>query len=211
MAKATLKNIFSKKNNTAELVQNLVSHLKTAVCIADENGKVLFGEDGVYEYEFPVLFENATIGTIKDNKNQGSFIAEFLLVLLQKEQERKKLGSEVLNLYQEINLIFNFSDKLAQTIGANAIAQIALEEAIHVIKSDFGVVALWDEESKVMKVEASVGTLFFDQGKINKELPLLRKIVLGGQSEIIGDISDIERGRNYFARSSICYFFSTKG
>ncbi len=190
MAKATLKNIFSKKNNTADLLAEMISRIDLNVCVQDPGGKELFvyGQP-LYGYEVPVVFEDEVIGIVKDNKNQGEFIAKFLLVLLQKDQERKKLGSEVLNLYQEINLIFNFSDKLAQTIGANAIAQIALEEAIHVIKSDFGVVALWDEESKVMKVEASVGTLFFDQGKINKELPLLRKIVLGGQSEIIGDIS----------------------
>lgn len=190
MAKATLKNIFSKKNNTAVLVSDMVSHLHANVRIEDENNKVLFkcGE-AVYGYEHPVVFEDAIIGIVKDNKNEGGFIVEFLLVLLQKDQERKKLGSEVLNLYQEINLIFNFSDKLAQTIGANAIAEIALEQAIHVIESDYGVVALWDEESKVMKVESSRGTLFFDQQKINEELPLLRKIVLSGQSEIIGDIS----------------------
>lgn len=194
MAKATLKNIFSKKNNTADLLREMISRMDENVCIEDEIGKTLFvyGKP-LYSYETPVVFEDETIGIVKDNKNQVEFIAEFLLVLLQKDQERKKLGSEVLNLYQEINLIFNFSDKLAQTIGANSIAQIALEEAIHVIDSHFGVVALWDEENKVMKVEASRGKLFFDQQKINEELPLLRKIVLGGQSEIIGDISILKK------------------
>ncbi|MDE3184796.1 MAG: GAF domain-containing protein [Bacteroidota bacterium] len=190
MAKATLKNIFSKKNNTAELVKDMVAHLDANIRIEDENGKVLFSfGEAVYGYEFPVVLEDEIIGTVKDNKNEGGFIVEFLVVLLQKEQERKKLGSEVLNLYQEINLIFNFSDKLAQTIDATAIAEIALEEAIHVIESDYGVVALWDEENRVMKVEASRGDLFFDQQKINEELTLLRKIVLSGQSEIISDIS----------------------
>jgi len=196
MAKAILKNIFSKKNNTADLLRDMVSRLDINVSIEDENGKELFVYGTpLYSYETPVLFEDETVGIVKDNKDQGKFIAQFLLVLLQKDQERKKLGSEVLNLYQEINLIFNFSDKLAQTIGATAISQIALEEAIHVIESDFGVVALWDEENKVMKVEASRGKLFFEQEKINEELPLLTKIVLGGQSEIIGDVSLLkERG-----------------
>ena len=47
-----------------------------------------------------------------------SSLPSFLTHLLQKEAERKNLGNEVLNLYQEINLIFNFSEKLAQTIEA---------------------------------------------------------------------------------------------
>ena len=53
---------------------------------------------------------------------------------MQKEAERKKLGSEVLTLYQEVNLIFNFSEKLAQTIGQNSIAEITLGEATAINK-----------------------------------------------------------------------------
>ncbi|MGN6804105.1 MAG: adenylate/guanylate cyclase domain-containing protein [Ginsengibacter sp.] len=190
MAKSTLKQIFSRKTNTANLLKDMVERLGANVCVEDENGSEIFSYgEPEYGFEKEIIFEEERIGLVKDNKNAGAFIAELLLELLQKELERKKLGSEVLNLYQEINLIFNFSDKLAQTIGATDISKIALDEALHVIESDFGVVALWDEEQKIMKVEAAVGELFFDEEKINKELPLLRKIVLGGQSEIIGDIS----------------------
>lgn len=194
MAKPTLKNIFSKKNNTADLLADMISRLDANVSIQDDNGEDIFIYGmRLYSHEAPVVFEDETIGIVRDNKNHAELIARFLIILLQKDQERRKLGIEVLNLYQEINLIFNFSDKLAQTIGANAIAEIALEEAIHVVESNFGVVALWDEENKVMKVEASRGELFFDQQKINEELPLLRKIVLSGQSEIIGDITVLKQ------------------
>jgi len=190
MAKKSLRNIFGKKNNTSDLVHALTTQLQASICIEDETGKILFSTgEPTYQFQHPVIFEAETLGLVKDNGHGGPFIAQFLAALLEKEQERKKLGSEVLNLYQEINLIFNFSDRLAQTIGAKAIAEITLEEAIHVIESDYGVVALWDEESKLMKVEASRGKLFFDQEKINSELPLLRKIILSGQSEIIDDIS----------------------
>ncbi|HEU5052768.1 MAG TPA: adenylate/guanylate cyclase domain-containing protein [Hanamia sp.] len=193
MAKSMLKQIFSRKTNTANLLKDMVKRLGANVCVEDEKGNEIFSY-GAPEYGFKkeIFFEEEPIGLIKDNKDAGDWIAEFLVELLQKELERKRLGSEVLNLYQEINLIFNFSDKLAQTIGATDISKIALAEALHVIESDFGVVALWDEEHKIMKVEASEGALFFDEEKINKELPLLRKIVLGGQSEIIGDISTLK-------------------
>lgn len=190
MSKSTLKNIFSRKTNTAHLLKEMIELLGANVSVEDENGEEIFASGSlVYGFEKEIIFEEESIGLIRDNKNLGEFIADFLLELLQKELERKKLGSEVLNLYKEINLIFNFSDKLAQTIGATAISKITLGEAIHVIESDFGVVALWDEEHKLMKVEGSVGDRFFDEEKINEELPLLRKIVLSGQSEIIGDIS----------------------
>ena len=43
-------------------------------------------------------------------------------------------------MYQEINLIYNFSERLAQTIDAPAISEITLEEAGRVINSNSGVV-----------------------------------------------------------------------
>ncbi len=50
-------------------------------------------------------------------------------------------------LYQEVNMIFNFSDKLAQTIGQHSIADITLDEAGRLIKSENGLILLWDEEA----------------------------------------------------------------
>ena len=51
-----------------------------------------------------------------------TLIASLINGWIQKEPEKKKLGNEVLLLYQEVNLIFNFSEKLAQTIGQSNIA-----------------------------------------------------------------------------------------
>ncbi len=119
-------------------------------------------------------------------------LLQLLHLLLQKESERKKLGSEVLNLYQEVNMIFNFSEKLAQTIEANSIAQVTLTEASRVIQSNNGVIVLWDEKNNKLQVASSIGELFFDQEKINSELPLLRNIIFSGQSEIISDISKLK-------------------
>src|SRR5439155_963590 len=116
-------------------------------------------------------------------------ISNMLIVLSQKEGEKKKPGSEVLNLYQEVNLIYNFSEKLAQTIEPAAIAQLTLDEAVHIIKSDTGVIFLWDEHSKQLEIVAKSGELFFKKDSINNNLSLLLKIILGGQSEIMDDIS----------------------
>lgn len=191
MTKISLKNIFGKSNDATGIVNSLTGQLKAKVFIEDTGGKILFSTDEQsHQFEYPVLFENEICGWVKGDEN-GSFIANLLMHLLQKESERKKLGSEVLNLYQEINLIFNFSEKLAQTIGAKAISEITLDEARHVIPSNYGVVVLWEEESKSLVVEAFSEELFFNQQKINSELPLLLNIILSGQSEILSDISSL--------------------
>ena len=118
-------------------------------------------------------------------------VADLLSHLSEKEAEKKRLGSEVLNLYQEINLIFNFSEKLAQTIDAPAICDITLTEASHVIKSDNGVVVLWDDVNKQLQVMASSGEQFFNKESINKEIAFLSKIIISGLSEIITDTSEL--------------------
>ena len=170
---------------------DLIGSLNIDIWIEDENGKLLFGnsnEDA--NPSFAVMLEDETAGWVKGNE-KGKIIASLLNQLLQKEAEKKKLGTEVLNLYQEVNLIFNFSEKLAQAIEPGAIAGIALHEAGFLIKSNNGVVVLWDEKIKRMQVMASSGELFFSEEKINNNLGLLLKIILNGQSEIIGDISSL--------------------
>ena len=192
MAKISLKNILSKDNDTISIVNSLAKQLNAGFSVVDQNGKVVLSNSEIgASFQYPVYFENETIGFVKGDE-QCTIIAELLMHILNKESQRKKLGAEVLNLYQEINLIFNFSDKLAQTIGATAIAKITLDEAAHVIKSKSGVVVLWDEEKKRLHVEASKGEAFFDEEKINTEMPMLFDIILSGQSEILSDISSLQ-------------------
>src|SRR5687768_3790058 len=189
MARLSLKNIIGKKNAAFALVQSLLEQLKANISIEDENGKILQGNEQLAPlHQYPITVDNEILGWVKGDAN-ALIISNLLTVLLQKEEEKKNLGREVLNLYQEVNLIFNFSDKLAQAIEPAAIAQIALEEAAHIIKSDTGVVVLWDEYSKQLQVVAKSGELFFKEESINNNLSLLLKIILSGQSEIIDDMS----------------------
>jgi len=189
MAKQSLKNIIGKKNDATSLVLSFIEQLNANVFIQDENGKLLLGNEAITPFfERVIMVEDEIWGYIKGDEKTG-IIANLLTLLSVKEAERKKLGSEILNMYQEVNLMFNFSDKLAQTIGAADISKITLEETSRVIRSDNGVVVLWDEESRRLKVMASSGELFFHEEKINSELPLLLKIIFNGHAEIITDIS----------------------
>ena len=192
MAKLSLKNIIGKKNDASLLILSLLEQMKTSVCIEDADGKLLLGNAEVTtNYQHPINLEDELLGWVKGNDGKAIIIANLLSHLSQKEAEKKKLGIEVLNLYQEVNLIFDFSDKLAQTIGATAISQITLDEASRVIRSNNGVIVLWDEIKKQLQVVASTGELFFDQEKINSQMQLLFKIIFSGQSEILSDFSSL--------------------
>ncbi|HEX5651496.1 MAG TPA: adenylate/guanylate cyclase domain-containing protein [Chitinophagaceae bacterium] len=189
MSRLSIKNIIGKNTEVSTLVSSLVESLHARVFIEDEKGKLLQGEmiqDA--EQEVAVMLDHEVCGWVKGDAHSG-IIASLLTLLLRKEAEKKKLGSEVLNRYQEINLMYNFSDKLAQTIDAPDIARITLSEAGHVIKSDNGVVLLWDEDSRELKVAANTGEVFFNPEKVKSEITVLLSIVLSGQSEIISDVT----------------------
>ena len=191
MAKVSLKNIIGKKNEAVSVLLKTIEQLQVSAWVVDETSKVLLGETrDTFEAIFPLSIDEEVIGYVKGDEKAG-LIAQLLNHLLQKEIEKKKLGSEVLHLYQEVNLMFDFSDKLAKTIGAAEIAKTTLAEAGRVIRSDYGVILLWDEKRRQLQVMASMGELFFDQEKINSELPVLLSIILSGQSEIITDTVEL--------------------
>lgn len=188
MARLSLKNIIGK-NAAFALIESFIEQLKANISIEDESGKILSGNEQLAPlHQYPITADNELLGWVKGDEN-ALIVSNLLTVLSQKEGEKKKLGSEVLNLYKEVNLIFDFSEKLAQTIDPAAIAQITLDEAAHIIKSDTGVIVLWDEYSKQLQVVAKSGEIFFKEESLNNNLSLLLRIVMGGRSEIIDDIS----------------------
>ena len=189
MAKVILKNIVGKKNEIHTAVLSFMSQLNEPTWIEDENGKLLLGDPtGSPKSSFSINLDNEIIGWVKGDEN-SKMIADLISYLAQKEAEKKKLGTEVLNLYQELNVIYNFSEKLTQTIDADVIAQLTLEQAIHSIPSHSGVIVLWNEEKKQLTVPAKSGEQLFNEEQLRKNPGILLKIGLSGQSEIITDLS----------------------
>ncbi len=191
MARLNLKNIIGKNSGLDNIIGSLASGLSSPIWLEDQAGKILWGQHGGNDRAaFPVSLDEEIIGWVKGNEH-ATGIAGLLSYLLQKEAEKKKLGSEVLNLYQEINLIFNFSEKLAQTIEPAAIAQLTLHEAVHSIQSTGGIVLLWDEDTQQLLTPAKSGEPIFNHPELIKHTKLLLKIGLSGQSEIMSDVSQL--------------------
>lgn len=189
MARLNLKTLI-KKNGTAHLLDSLMNQLKAEVWIEDESGNTILGKPSdENNFHFDIKAGEEVVGTV--NGSQGAeAIAEVLNHLVKKEAEHKKLGSEVLNLYQEINLIFNFSEKLAQTIDAPSISTITLDEARHVIRSEQGLIVLVNELKQELEITASSGDPVFPVEKMNEQT-LLQDIFLSGQSEMITETADL--------------------
>ncbi|MEO7393669.1 MAG: adenylate/guanylate cyclase domain-containing protein [Chitinophagaceae bacterium] len=189
MARISLKNIIGKKNDASSVIVPLIEEISAGGWIEDDNGKLLIGtQKDSFITAYPVKVDEEILGWVKGN-DKGLIIANLLSYISQKELEKKKLGSEVLNLYQELNVIYNFSEKLTETIDPEVIAQLTLEQAIHSIPSNSGVIVLWDEESRQLKLPASSGESLFNEDGLRTNSGTLLKIGLSGQSEIMSDLS----------------------
>ncbi len=194
MAQPTLKSILGKRSETTAWLKSWTALTGTDITVEDSQHNLLFCTENSPENEpaYPVQLEDETLGWVK-GKAEAAIMANLLSLMLQKEADKKKLGSEVLNLYQELNVIYNFSEKLSQTIDPDIIAQLTLEQAMHSIPSSSGVVILWDEESRRLEIPARTGDALFDETLLVGNSHLLLKIGLSGQSEIMHDISFLKQ------------------
>lgn len=189
MAQPTLKSLLGKRSDTTAWLQQWVDTTKAAIVVEDAQHNILYSSSAaIHEPEFPVTLDDDVAGYVKGDAN-AIVIAGLLSLMLQKEAEKKKLGTEVLHLYQELNVIYNFSEKLTETIDPDVIAQLTLEQAMHSIPSDSGVVVLWDDESKQLTIPAITGEQLFDEHQLSSNIISLLKIGLNGQSEILSDLA----------------------
>lgn len=207
MAQSLLRTVLGKKGELHGLLEQMGTAQQFVFSVTDHSGKLLFGTSiEQAECIVPVEGEGETLGYVSGNDSRVNQVAVLLQWLCNKEADRKKLGSEVLALYQELNVIYNFTEKLANIIEPDAIARLALEQAMHSISAQGGIVLLWDSEHMLLKVAGKLGEALFDEALMPKELGLLMRIGLNGQSEIMDDLQILkEKGLVESETQSLMY------
>ena len=195
MALLTLKSLLGKKSEITAWLQSWKEMANADISVEDNQNNILFGALSANNHEsFPVTLDEEILGCVKGDANAAT-IAHLLTLMLKKESEKKKLGTEVLNLYQELNVIYNFSEKLTETIDPDIIAKFTLEQAIHSIPSHSGVIVLWDEKNRELTIPAISGERLFNEERLRSNSNTLLKIGLSGHSEIMSDISVLTEKR----------------
>jgi class 3 adenylate cyclase len=192
MAQSPLKALLRKQSSFKAWLEKYAALHASSIAIADAGGELLFGsEKNDSAIPVSIILQGDEIGTVLGDEH-GEIVAQLITQLLEKEAEKKKLGNEVLHLYQELNFIYNFSEKLTETIDPDTIAKIALEQAMHSIPSHSGAVVLWDDIRKVLNVPAVAGEELFNANNLSLNRHLLLQIGMNGQSEIIEDLASLK-------------------
>ncbi len=185
MSKTSLKSILARNPEIRRrLEQDLLSG-SVRFWLEDTDGQKLLGEKhGQNLGRYPVKADGALLGYVY-SADDAAFIADWFSLWAGQEMEKKKLGAEVLHLYREINLIFNFSGLLASAVGVDAIAQLAVREAGHLIPFQQGAVVFQKEPGVPPEVFARTGDADFPaRGQLEPD-GYYRQICSSGASEII--------------------------
>jgi len=137
MTQFSLKSIIGKRSDLRDWLQSWCDISDTEIAVEDIRKGYVFGTPIAADHHtVSIEIENETLGFIHGQDKNAAIIAGLLTIILKKDAERKNLGAEVLNLYQELNVIYNFSERLSETIDPDAISRVALEQAMHSITSD---------------------------------------------------------------------------
>jgi signal transduction histidine kinase len=185
MVTANLKSILKKE--AASLITDFINTLGAAIAIEDSEGKLLLGEtDKKDSARIPVKFGDAIVGYVS-GEGETKIVADLLEHLVVKETDKKTLGNEVLSLYREINLIYNFSEKLAVSLEISQVGEMALEEATQLIRASGGTVLLLSDKN-LLKPVASFGNGIQAKKGIKAGEGIIGNIVDTGNAEIINDV-----------------------
>ena len=189
MPSVNLKRLIVKNKDTYELFQQLLNLSADRIGMEDFRGELILGAEIQHPVnKFPIELNGELLGHVYGGE-QASVLAGLITHYAAKESERKTLGQEVLTMYREINVIYDFSEKLAKTIDPKVIADLALEEANHVIRATGGAVIISKKDiNNHLELMAEGGAQFLDQKEINATKSPFRIISDFSSAEIINEV-----------------------
>jgi serine phosphatase RsbU (regulator of sigma subunit) len=186
MAKVALKQIIAGPTRAGALVDRLSDALGGACAVLDAAGQVVHGQANG-EPRYPVMADGRELGWVTGPPH-ASTVAAVLCFLAERESERKSLGTEVLNLYREVNLIYSFSEKLAALLDLERVAQLTLQEARHLIVATDGALLLLDEASGALTTVAAFGDELPSLSHFTRGQGILGTVAATGVGEIVNDV-----------------------
>lgn len=210
MAKLSIKALFGRNEPLRPWLDDWCAQNQESLCISDASNTIVYGsnEPQNFKYAIPIEFENSTLAIVNGCSELIHQVAGVLTMLISKEGEKRKLGSEVLHLYQELNIIYSFAENLGEAISPEAIANITLSHSTNSIPANAGVIVFLDEYQRKLSVPAISGEKLIDANLLESNFSLLLRIGLNGQSAIITDITEL-RERGLIAENVMSIIYAT--
>ena len=191
MTRANLKRILSKRGEGASIVRAFVSAAGSPAVVRDMDGRLLLGASGTDSDEslerHPVRCEGETVGWVSGG-DHAALIANLLTHLVAREAEKEALLEEVLDLYRQVNLLFNLSEKLATSLVPATVTRLTLAEASRLIEATGGAVLLRGEGTDLHQAAATIGHGIEAQMSLKPDDGIVGAAAASARAEIINDV-----------------------
>ena len=174
-----------RQERTKRILDGLKGEIQMDLSVINLDGDVMFGSENPMPHRFPIADNGQEFAFVKSDREQGSLIADLLSALVQKDLEKKRIGNEVLGLYREINMIYDFSEMLAEKIDVDSIAEMTLGEASQIIDSTHGLFLIHDTETDQVVKMSSFGEDPNREQNIILQNKVLKELILRGTSSIV--------------------------
>ena len=205
-----LKTLLKKRKAVYQSLIALMEHLPGPITITDLHERLLFGEPTSFAQGLIIQVNGHEVGKVYAPDTSAKMVRDLLEVFMQKEYERREMGNEVLQLYREINLIYDFSEALATTIEPQRIGELALQQARQLIHSDGGRVLLIDEKKKALTLLAQTGETTQDQIIVEAQEQIVEQFLKEIKADIILDTSQDTRTKGLQIQFSSLLYASLK-
>lgn len=198
MSRVTLKNLLGGKKETTLVLATLLTGIDDAIRIEDVEGGLILGHSREGQnLRLPICQEGSILGYVVGDEQEAAdltrAIATLVSHLAEREAEKKTLGSEILHLYREINLIYKFSESLAAQLEVTAVAEMSLNQAAALIASTSGAVLLLDETTGTLQPVSSFGPALCGADGVVLGEGIVGAIAARGSGEIVNEVGQDPR------------------
>ncbi len=135
-------------------------------------------------------------------------LASLISRLAKDEFELDSLSAEILDKYEEINLLYEISGALGAIFDTELICRLVLEKAMRVIEVRKASVMLLDEEEGVLRIAAGVGIPQGASVTVRLGEGISGRVAQTGKPLLLDDVEDLPpdwrgEGRGYRARAFV--------
>jgi sigma-B regulation protein RsbU (phosphoserine phosphatase) len=183
-----LRRLLSRQEGAEALLTTVSEALGGPVAVEDADGRLVRGPAAEAGARVPVTVDDNVLGWVRGADRDAAAVAALFQHFAARDVEQKALGSEVLHLYREINLIYSFSEKLAALLDVDRVAQLTLHQARHLIVATDGIVLLLDEETGDLSTLAGFGDELPAMRGFRRGEGITGAVVASGIGEVVNDV-----------------------
>ena len=187
MSRSALQRLLGIRKQTRAIIAGVLDRQPGSVAIVDDREQLLLGAEGAAPQRYPVSHAERLQGWVVGGAD-AAWIAELLVLLLDREEEKKALAGEVLEKYRELNLLYDLAEKLAGAFGLESISALILSEARRLCEAAEGALILCRETGQ-LQVVAVFGQVFNVGDMLGEQDDGLLALIQGGQPEVVNHLS----------------------